>query len=727
MKFPGDLDQLFGNKHEKPDVFLSLFLDVDGIVAGAWRVEAGSAPVVMAHATERIDSDNWEDRIEAADRAIASLEEHTQGSILTKVTLGLSSSYLTGEGEIKKEIRGYLKKLTSTLELVAMGFVPVYQAIVYRIKKDEGVPPSVILIGIDSQGITVSVYKVGNLVGFRQLAKAEVIAPGIEDALKGFQDLEVLPSRIRLYGSDQEALEKAKNELLQYPWPIKVNFLHFPKIESLAPEEIIAAISLAGSSELGEIVHEEENIEPAESNVVMVPPEELGFRKDDVLEKPVMDDVSSASSPPENMAQQSDREEKNQETTERNERRTKLNIAVPKFWLPKLRPMSLSGALSIRGRAIAAAIVFILMFITVGGLFYWNVPAATVTINELPQTLSEHADIVIDPTATIVDSEHGIIPGKKQEKTSRGEKTMLVTGKKAVGDPAKGVVTIYNKSLSQLKVGKGTVLKNGTLQFTLDVDVVVASASESLSQGTITYGKANASITAVVIGSEGNLPSGKEFTVKDVSTAVAVARNDQPFSGGTSRDVTVVSRQDMDTLIAVLTKELVVKAKTEQPSGVIGGDDILIEETVKTEITEKEFTEELDQEAKELHGKLSLVISGTSYSTRDANSMFSTLFNKKIPSGYALIGDRTSVTVSGVKVKKDGTVTAKADAIAIATPVIRIADIQKSLAGKKFSQAQDYLRSLPGIGSAEFNFRWTAGNRMPVNPEKISVTVAVHE
>lgn len=710
MKFPSELEHLFGSKPQKQELFLSLFLDVDGVVAGAWRTEAGSTPSLVTHAFEPVAQDSWEDRTEAADRAIAALEEKSATSDFHKVTLGLPFAYLTGEGDIKKDIRGHIKKLTETLELKPMGFVPVYQAIIYKLKKDEGVPPSVILVGVEKQSITVSVYKVGNLIGLRQLAKGDDIAMGIEDALKGFQDLEVLPSRMRLYGSDGDTLAAAKSELLRYPWPTKVNFLHFPKIETISHEELITAISLAGASELGEMVHGEEEVQEAEpegseeiteeSNVAMVSPEALGFRKNDVLEKP-----EEASHPLAGEAGQTPA-------------RSFPSVKIPQFKIPKFPSIPFPSFSSIRLRTTAAGIV--LLLIATGGFLYWKLPAAIVTIYELPQTLDEKADITIDLTATVADSELAIIPGKKQDKSISGEKTILVTGKKQIGDPAKGAVKIYNKTFSTLNVPKGTVFTSGDLQFTLDAAVSAASASA------VTFTTNTGALTASTIGTKGNVPSGTIFSIKGYSLSEAAAQNDQAFAGGTSRDVTVVSRADMDALIAALTKELIAKTKTEQPTGTTG-DDVLIEETVKTGVTAKEFTEELDQEAKELHGKLSLTISGMSYSKRDAVAMFSDLLKKKIPAGYAIVSDGTSVVVSGVKIKKDGSVTAKASATAIATPVISIPDIQKSLAGKQFAQAQEYLRSLPGIGSAEFSFRWTAGARMPMNASNISVTVAVQE
>ena len=61
--------------------------------------------------------------------------------------------------------------MTHILELTPIGFVPLSQAMMYKLKKDEGVPPSVILLGITDTTIAVSLYKIGVLAGVRDIEK----------------------------------------------------------------------------------------------------------------------------------------------------------------------------------------------------------------------------------------------------------------------------------------------------------------------------------------------------------------------------------------------------------------------------------------------------------------------------------------------------------------------------------------------------------------------------
>ena len=99
------------------------------------------------------------------------------------------------------------------------------------------------------------------------------------------------------------------------------------------------------------------------------------------------------------------------------------------------------------------------------------------------------------------------------------------------------------------------------ISFSLDEEVKIASASESI--GSITFGKKDAAITAINIGTEGNIAASSEFSVKDISPTSVSGRNDAALTGGVSREVTVVSRADYDGAVKTLTDEIVSKAKAQ--------------------------------------------------------------------------------------------------------------------------------------------------------------------
>lgn len=732
MKIPSVFDKFLPKKKLEKEIFSSMILAEEFVSAALWEMGSDGTPQILAAASQMSPEDSWTGRLDAVDEALATVEDKVGTTSYSKVVLGLPNSYLTGEGDIQKEVRSEIKILTKELELTPIGFVPISQAILYRLKKEEGVPPSAILLYVTKKTITVSLYRVGALAGEVVKDRATDTAITLEEALKEYKNLEVLPARILLFGNSTQTLTDVRNELLRYPWTTRLNFLHFPKIDAVSPQDLAHAVALAGASELShevgespepvagvapeardtnveqaaepvpeeeaeaeaeaeaEEVEEGEEIAVEEPNVIAVDPSKLGFRKNvDVLEE-----------------------------VEAPVRR------VPRIVLPPMPHVDFSAIgqrilTGPKGLLVALGVVILLAI----GLLFWFVPHATVTVLTLPKSLTASETITIDPTATALDADKKIIPGSAQEKSVSGQKTIPVTGKKNVGDPAKGSVTIYNKTTDAKTFAKGAVLTSGTLQFTLDADVQVASASESV--GSLTFGKATGTITASQIGTDSNLAAGTEFHFKDTGSGDAIARNDSALTGGTSKSVTVVSRADQDALVKAISADLVDKAKTDL-SGSVSGSQKLIDGTITTAVTQKTFTQELDQEATQLAGSATVTVSGTSYNGDDVKTLMKSMITGQIPSGYTLAEGRTQVTLSNVKVAKDGKISAKATITTDAMPTLDVADIQKHIAGKSITSTQEYLRSLTGVAGVEVRFGMTfSKSRLPVNAKNISVDVAI--
>jgi hypothetical protein len=87
---------------------------------------------------------------------------------------------------------------------------------------------------------------------------------------------------------------------------------------------------------------------------------------------------------------------------------------------------------------------------------------------------------------------------------------------------------------------------------------------------------------------------------------------------------------------------------------------------------------------------------------------------------------RTQVTLENVKVAKDGKITAKATIKTDAIPTLDTVSIQKNLAGKTISSAQEYLKGLTGVAGLEVRFGLNFGkSRLPINAKNITVSVSI--
>ncbi len=790
MKLPDVLGGLLPKKEETKEYLFSLYLDRDAAAVAVWHAVDGT-PQTESFAHALIAEDSWETRGQVIDRLLSAAEEKVGvANPVTKTVFGLPGTYLTAEGNITEAARPHLKKLSHMLELKPVGFVPLSQAIAFSLKKEEGVPPSVILVGCSGTSARVTIFRVGNVTHEDTIVLDDDPVTALETLLKRLQDGDVLPSRILLYGGNSGVLEDVRSKLLKHPWPSRTNFLHFPKIEIVPLEKLLAAVSYAGASETssemddhegasvastvvaqagtrdhqkvpeqvadetggheevtyeaGDDVEEHEEAEEEEeslesdgdktddseeegeeegvvtdrtpdddelANVTMVTPETLGFKHEDVLVHPQQVRKAEPSHVPSAAVH-----------SKRVIPRVPFRLPTS-FSLSALKNIPAWGAKlpKMRGNAlplIAGGIVLLV----VSALLYYSVPRATVTVLVASQSVDESTTLTVDPAATVADPNSKTIPGHTQEQSVSGEKTIAVTGKKNIGDPAKGTVTIYNKVTSSRNLTKGTVLSSGGVAFTLDSDVSVASASESI--GSITFGKTTANVTARDIGPNGNLASGSEFTFAGISGGSISARNESAFTGGTSKQVTVVSRADQDALVKALTDELVRQAKQQLAQATSG--ERLIDATVKTEVSEKVFDAELNEEASQLHGKVTVKITGVSTSDSDIKAALSELVHAKIPPGYRLAPEQTKTSVRDVTVKKDGTITLSATLTAVSLPEIDQAKLKGTLAGKDVNTALAILKETRGVSGAEFRFALSpTQSRLPMRPENITITVMV--
>ena len=748
----------------KLEGYLSLVIDDTYIGGSGWELFPGGKAEIFGSFLERTVSPSWDERIRIVDTLIEKIEEEKGNVTLTKVVFGLGDTFLTEHEDIDPSTRPHLKKLTKELSLTPVGFVPITTAMIHFLKQREGVPTSVILIGVSEKIFDVMIYRVGILSHRAKVERTENHGEDIESVFKTCPDSEVLPSRIFLFGADDVRVEEVKASLLRYQWMTKANFLHYPKIELFPIEHIVSAVAESGASELAknfsdmppeptediemskeevqEHVHKDEIVreeiskeyssqEPGLSQMVVVQPESLGFRETDTQEEVTYEDLVAHTKSNKSEEQFSQKElvihdeeqlEKSEPSYEKDEHEEiKVKKSVP-FQIPK----SIVKAIGLLKKIIPKKVFLIVPFLLiVAGITAYMMtavlPIVTITLRVLPEKIIYEDTLTIDPNTTVVDKEKKILPGKRIEKIISGEKTTPVTGKKKIGEAAKGTIIISNKTTNQKTFKKGTIILSDSLKFSLTDDITIASASEDFRGST--WGTGTVGAIAVSIGPESNIAANAKFVFADIGSDVAVGRNEQPFAGGTSKEVTVVSRVDYDGLLKTITAELIEKAKAELGSQV-DTEERMIDATIKTTVKEKKFLEEIDQEAKDLHGSLTVVVSAVVFNEGDAKSFLMSMGESSVPSGYAIDKEKTSVSLGSVVIGKDGKMTAKILMKADALPVIDINDIKKKITGENLSVAGSLLRQIKGVASAEFAFvkSWTK-DKIPSKAENVHITI----
>ena len=533
-------------------------------------------------------------------------------------------------------------------------------------------------------------------------------------------------------------LEEIVQKIVSHDWEGKFNFLHVPSVSSLARDVAIRSVAVAGGAEVAKAIgfsiidpeptpprletkeEESEEEEIIESNVELATAADFGFSSG--LETSELEAESEAKL-----------EQKDEEipvAVAPTPKMTLPKFKLPSVMLPKLQIPKLKLPQAPAGKKIYLVVAGVLLLMVTYFAASWYVPKAIVRVNVTPKPLEESLTLTLATDAPSVDATNHIIPGVLVEHSVSGEESMATTGDKTIGDPARGEITIYNRTSLAKSFPKGTPLlasggASGSLKFTLDADVVIASKSAGVDYVDVP-GKATVKIVASSIGVEGNLKEGTEFTIASFSKDTYVAKNDSALSGGSSKEVRVVAEKDAETLIESLKNTLLKQAKVELELTAGDGSGIYIVGT-SAKVSDTTLSSEVGEEANELIATVELTVQGVKYNVDDVETLVSQAIDQAVPPGYIRTLVRPTVEIGDEVQGEDGSIETEAKVVVQLVPSIDSTELQTRLRGEKAEEIESLLESIPGLASVEVAItpnwlppRW---KRMPRNPQNITIFV----
>ncbi|MDP2860833.1 MAG: hypothetical protein Q8N98_03925, partial [bacterium] len=630
------------------------------------------------------------DLIEEIAEAFKNLPKEEKAVFSRRIMFGVSNLWFSGE-IIAEEKLGLLKNIAKKLSLSPIAYVSLPEAIDHFLRVKEGVPMTAILISAERENAEINLVKIGKPLATREIAFGEDLERETEEFLKQSGGTEVLPSRILVFG-DSHAVEKITERLTRHRWNDDLSFLHLPRIEKL-PEDIeCQAVSFAGAAAISgkeTLPAEEEKPIPAENAEDQV---SSGF----VLEKDIFGETKKAKvtffKPP-NMAA----------------------FFLPIFSLAKKTKVLL-------GLALLLGVIFL-----AGFSFYNFFSRATVKLYVESKKMEREEEIKVSPSAEEIDIVNKLIPGVKIQTEKQGTKKTIATGKKKIGDPAKGEVVIFNRTDKQKNFSAGTEISGpNNLKFILSEDALVASESAGADY-TVVPGKTGAKVSAKFAGTEGNLSAGVEFIIGTYSKSEFVAKNETAFSGGTSKEINVVSELDQKRLLATLSAELKKEALAEI-STKASSSQRLIDDSFETAVTKKSYDKEIGEETIELGLDLKIKLMGVAVEEGDLEKIITETAGADIPQGYSLKSQEV-VSFSFISVDKAGILTLRANTVSTLLPSQDVIEIKKSLAGRSIFIAENYLRNLVGISDFKID-SWPPVKffpKMPARSENITLEIIERE
>lgn len=750
----------FLEKKEKPQYFLALLLRDEKANAVIFEEFQGKIQVKGLHEEyfkTSIEETSLDEFLEVLDKSISSAEANLPENIETQKTVfGVKENWVE-DSKIKKDYLLKLKKASEALGLSPIGFLVIHEAIAHLLQKEEGAPVSAILTEIDKKNLAISIFRAGRIIETRRTKIEDSIPKTCDLLLQQFTNCEILPSRILIF--DGRNIDKLQQEFVAHSWSKSLSFLHVPQITTLSSGFDAKAVLFGAATQMGFELLGDDSEKPTEENVENKVIEEIetfeGFKneKDQKEEKKIEKDSKKPEEKTEDELGNSTKDEiegtfqeassfgfvkekdvlgktqkkketenvirinDNFSTYEENEITEKqeiskqnqpgnifgtiknvgvLNFIATILNFAKKIKMPKFLVLKTRKKIILLPLIAVIL-IAAGALIYLFGLKASITLKVNPKTVEQNKDLTFSTKSS--DLSKNILAGEVISVSEDGEASIDVTGKKDVGTPAKGNITIYSRLTESKTFNAGTIIKSDKLEFTLDKALTVASssadASASPSTGTV-------SVTASGIGKESNLPSGTKFSVGSFDASDVVAKNDSAFSGGTKKEITAVSKDDQNKLLDELPKDLESKAKDDINKQILNGSDIL-PVFITTNVSKKEFDHKIGDEAGKLTLSGTVIFGGISYKKNDLNDLSKNIISENLKE-MTLSKEGIKYSLKEIKVKNKNEVTAKLSAKAFLLPKIDTQKIIDNLAGKSFDSANKILMSLPQVSDTEITF-----------------------
>src|SRR3972149_4044306 len=729
------------NKKVLPLYYLVLILRDEKARAVIFEELEGRVKIIgqkEEHFSTSIDEISQEELLEKLDKAISGAESTLPENIQTQKTIfGVKESW-TDNDQIKKEYLGKLKKTSEELGLIPIGFLVISQAISHLLQKEEGAPVSAILTEINKKSVTVTLVRAGKSIETKSSEIHESIPFTVDTLLKHFNIPEILPSRIIIFNGKEDLSQ----EFISHAWSKSLPFLHLPQIYSLPTGFDAKAVLFGAATQMGFEVMEKDipattetqnETETQNFSALEKLSDSAVAREKNLIEEPIIYKNLGASdfgfAKDVDVAKMEFQEEQPTRNVHQDDAGGKVipqideeEYAIPN---PPKKPDNIL-TLAINTLAAILGLIFtiaekinikkILSFATSGKLItvvpaililivalivsYFLFLKATLEITVDPKILEQNKSVLFSTTKP-TDPTQKIIKGEFITTSEDGSVSTPATGKKDVGTPAKGTVIIYNDSDTARTLAEGTILKapNG-LEFTLDSSTTIKAVASHSANENLPPEKTTTNATADQLGKESNLPSGTKFSVASLNTSEIIAIFATPFSGGTKKEVTVVSKSDSTKLEGDLLKQLENNARKDLQEQV-GQDKILLSAFISETLSSKSLNVKIGDEVNQVTLTGTVEYQGLSYDKNDMITFGKFLLSKDIPLDQEIDFNNIKASVLDIKNKNDEETEASLSIKALLLPKIDENKLTKDLKGKPFKTAEDVLYKLPQVANVK--------------------------
>jgi hypothetical protein len=371
----------------------------------------------------------------------------------------------------------------------------------------------------------------------------------------------------------------------------------------------------------------------------------------------------------------------------------------------------------------AAVVVFLLL-----GYAILFLPRADIKIIVEERALESTSTVTASAKVTSPDIKNRIIPAITKTSSQSGTLQAQTSGSKTVGTKAAGSVTLYNNTDFSKSIAAGSSVtattSTGPLKFAIGSAVTLPKRNSV----TGVPSGVDIALSSADFGDKYNVAASTAFTL-DQDPADVKGTNSQPFSGGSSKTVQVVSQADLDKLTSDLTKTLTDKSRSDVLSQV-GKDYTVTSDAIKTSATNKSFDHSVGDQTDAVTLSLIISASATVYKSQDLKDMLISTLESNAPDGFEVDKPTAEMSSNLVNVSDSGDLTFSGHIKADLRPKLDESKLASDLAGKVPSTADPIVKSIPQIISYNVSF-WpnlpAPLKRFPRDPNRIHITFSVNK
>lgn len=349
-------------------------------------------------------------------------------------------------------------------------------------------------------------------------------------------------------------------------------------------------------------------------------------------------------------------------------------------------------------------------------------PSGEVTVYAKSQTVSRDLDLTINANTQQIDPRLLTLPATSVSEIKTVSQNFSVNGKKEVGAKAQGRIAIYNLTGSPLNLrATTTVLTVGSKSyyFTGDQNGIVAlEGPNNDTSATV------ADITAGDSGEDFNLPAGTRLEITNQSFGSQpqrlYAKTVTQVIGGSSRFVSEVSKEDLDSALKQLTQSAVDEMNKNLPEG-----RKLVEGTYNVEV--QSFVPDKPEGTETTTFKVdsTMRIFGLAFNPDDLKSIVRGRLQQSLGSDKVLQDAGLDTIVNRLKSSDfpAGNAQLSVHYESKALPVIDEGKIITQLTGKSKQEAEDILLTNPDIEKVDIGLAPSWQSTFPRIGSKIHIEV----